>query len=80
MKKMTLKEFKAALEAGGMSLEAWGWEGILNSLICEKRNMADSMARHGLNVGALALYEESNTMHMILASRGYYDDLKKTTA
>ena len=72
-KKMTLKEFKEALLDGGMDLEIWGWEGILNELIIAQRHIADDSERLGCKNIADSRRRYADKMVAILDSRNYYE-------
>ena len=72
MKKMTMKEFKEALEIGGMNFEIWGWEGILNELVIAQRHIADDSERLGCKNIADCRRRNADKMVAILENKGYY--------
>lgn len=76
-KKMTVKDFKDALEsAAGMNFDNWGWEGILNLIACEAQYAAADEASKGLNAIATHNRARATSIEMYLAARGYYDSKK----
>lgn len=73
-KRMTLKEFKAALETEAkMTFDVWGWDGILNCLAV----LASFEAKENRSLGLSALErtedEKCTNIHRYLKERGYYD-------
>lgn len=72
-KKMTLKEFKEALERVGWSFENGGWERILNEIACGDQLHAKEMRSMGLNAGARGCEDQAMKIYDILNARGYYD-------
>ena len=72
-KKMTLKEFKEALLEGGMDLDIWGYEGILNELVIAQRHIADASEELGCKNIAECRRRNAAKMVAILDSRNYYE-------
>lgn len=72
-KKMTLKEFKEALMEGGMNIEIWGWEGILNELVIAQRTIADESERVGCKNIADCRRRNADKMVAILDARNYFE-------
>ena len=73
-KKMTLKEFKDALEnVAGMSMEIWGWEGILNTIAVASQYMAKEDAMLGCLSASSAEQERKDRIEKYLTEIGYYE-------
>ena len=74
-KKMTVNDFKAALEASGLSFDTFGWEGILNLICCEEGYRAKEMYSYGLPNAARGAERIKDAIYAILEKRGYYNDI-----
>lgn len=72
-KKMTQKEFKEILEQAGISLEVYGWDGILNLISMVKNYQAEEYKAKGQTTLSDMTMEESDTIYRALLSRGYYE-------
>lgn len=73
-KKMTVKEFKQALEDyAEMNFDVWGWEGILNLLIGAHRYTAEFSRKLGGYRVAESDERIANQLQDFLRSKGYYD-------
>lgn len=71
-KKMTLKEFKFVFEeVGGMSMDVWGWDGILNLICLARRYTADSALKLGCALSAKRDLEVSNAISDYLDKHNY---------
>ena len=71
-KKMTQKEFKAALEKAGMHWENWGFEGILNMIAVGCIHEEKDYLAHGMEAGAGMMRRRINAINEVLNDRGYF--------
>lgn len=76
MKKMTLKEFKQALNDANIDFDIFGYEGILNMLSLHKTREAQRIeVEFPLHKGRIEdCYKSGETLYQILSDRGYYKD------
>ena len=71
-KTMTAKEFKAVLENAGITLDVYGYEGILNLVSMALESQADNMKNNGLNAGAKGYRDSAISIFLELDKRGFY--------
>ena len=74
MEDMTLKEFKETLNAAGIPLDFWKWEGILNKISLYCYYKAGQFNTEGEKCARDAYMKSAETIHDVLADRGYYGD------
>lgn len=74
-KRMTLKEFKDAFEnVAGMSMDIWGYEGILNCIAIMSQYEAREDARLGCSSISSLEQDRCDRITEYLKARGYYDN------
>lgn len=76
MKKMTAKEFKAALDKAGFEINIFGYETILNVLIMKLYDDARDLEADNKSTKLTAdhLRKQADVLYNILEARGYYND------
>lgn len=72
-KKMTFKEFKAALAISGHDLEVFGFEGILNTILIAERALQEDVALRNPSSCLIEEYQKRiDATTELLEQRGYY--------
>lgn len=75
MKKMTVKEFNEALEKADFNMNIYGYEGILNIIICKLyAEVCELEANNDDAEYTEYKRTQANVLHGILEARGYYND------